>query len=49
MKTIIKIILIILAIFSISCGTIKPNIMIGPTGDAQKTYIENLKYNNYKL
>ncbi len=46
MKTIIKIILVILVIFSVSCGTIKPNIMIGPTGDTQKTYIEDIKYYN---
>lgn len=46
MKTIIKIILIILVTFSVSCGVIKPNIMIGPTGDLQETYIENIKYYN---
>lgn len=43
MKTLIKIILIILALFMVACCTIKPNIMIGPTGEAQETYIENIK------
>ena len=43
-KTIIKIILIIELIFITGCGTIKPNVMIGPTGDVQKTYVENIKY-----
>lgn len=44
MKIIKKLILIILIILSVSCGTIKPNIMIGPTRDMQKTYIENMEY-----
>lgn len=46
MKTIVKIVIIVLVILNISCGTIKPNIMIGPTGDTQKTYIEDIKYYN---
>lgn len=43
MKTLIKIILIILAVLLVACSTMKPNVMIGPIGEAQKTYIENIK------
>lgn len=46
MKTIVKIVITVLVILNISCGTIKPNIIIGPTGDTQKTYIENVRYYN---
>lgn len=27
-----------------SCATIKFNLMVGPTGEEQQTYIENIKH-----
>jgi hypothetical protein len=43
MKNIKKIILILILILLSSCATTKFNLMVGPTGEEQKTYIENIK------
>lgn len=43
MKNIKKIILILILVSLSSCATTKFNLMVGPTGEEQKTYIENVK------
>lgn len=43
MKTIIKIILTLILMLLCSCATTKFNLMVGPTGEEQQVYIENIK------